>query len=46
MIERIKEALVDQMMNIHGEKTEGWWYEPDTLNEVAAAVMKAAIDEE
>ena len=39
MKERIKDALVDQMMIIHGEQWEGWWTNNETLNQVAEAVI-------
>jgi len=45
MRERIKDALIDQMMMIHGEKNEGWWTDPEALNQVADAVMDVLDDE-
>ena len=45
MKERIKDTLVEKMIEIHGEKADGWWYHPDTLNEVAEAVMEVLNDE-
>jgi hypothetical protein len=39
MRERIKDTLVDQMLIIHGANHDGWWTQPETLNEVADAIM-------
>jgi hypothetical protein len=44
MRERIKEALVDKMMDIHGVKIDGWWTDPQTLNDVADAIMEVLED--
>ena len=44
MRERIKDTLVDQMMNIYGVKTDGWWTDPQTLNNVADAIIEALED--
>ena len=39
MKERIKDVLVDQMLMIYGMDTEGWWTDPQALNDVSQAVM-------
>ena len=36
----IKDTLVDEMENIHGG-IDGWWTEPETLNEVSEAIINA-----
>jgi hypothetical protein len=45
MKERIKDALADQMMMIHGVEHEGWWTDHEALNQVADAIMEAIDDE-
>ena len=44
MRERIKDVLVDQMMMIHGVSHDGWWTDPQALNQVADAIMNALED--
>ena len=44
MRERIKDVLVDQMMIIHGLEHEGWWTDPEALNQVADAILDVLED--
>ena len=44
MSERIKNALVKQMIDIHGSNHEGWWSDPKTLNEVVGAIANSCMD--
>ena len=44
MRERIKDVLADQMMMIHGVDHEGWWTDPQALNQVADAIMDTLED--
>ncbi|MAG59479.1 hypothetical protein CMO96_01675 [Candidatus Woesebacteria bacterium] len=44
MRERIKNALVKQMVDIHGSNNEGWWTDAQTLNEVVGAIANSCMD--
>jgi len=44
MSERIKNALVKQMIDIHGSNHEGWWTDPKTLDKVVGAIANSCMD--
>ena len=46
MREQIKDTLVNQMMMIHGINHDGWWTDPQALNEVADAIMNVVEEME